>query len=1281
MKNKSATFWLSAVAAMLGLGASPLRAAPLPDWENPQLTGVNNEPPHATMVVCPDAKIARQIEFVGNRERVKSPFYRSLNGDWKYHYSSNHLARVSDFWKPDFNDADWSVIPVPANVEIHGYGVPIYVNISYPWRRPWKPPFVPGDDPNNTVNSYRRTFDLPAEWEGRHVFITFDGVNSFFTLWVNGEQVGLGKGSRTPVEFDITRFIKPGKNLLAVENFRWCDGSYLEDQDFWRLSGIFRDVYLWSAPKLHVRDFEVKTDLDAQYRDAELRIIAQLHNFGPQGADGTVEATLLDSAGKTVVSPQTTIQVPRGKDAKMEITVPVKNPLKWSAENPNLYQLLLTLKNAAGQTLEVIPAYVGFREVQIRDGELLVNGRAILIKGTDRHEHDPDRGQAITVELMERDIKLMKQNNLNAVRTSHYPNQPAWYDLCDRYGIYLIDEANIESHGMGYGRDSLAKQPEWLDAHLNRTMRMVERDKNHPSVIIWSLGNEAGDGPNFVATSQWIHDRDQGRPVHYERAGRQPHTDIVCPMYPSPNTLANYASKPETRPFIMCEYAHAMGNSSGDMWSYWNLIYAKRYLQGGFIWDWVDQGLRHSLPSTWTLTDHSAHALTLKVVRGELEEGVLSGVVRVPEAPYLNLTGPLTLEAWVKPRAAAGHSCFITKGDGQWALQVAQGKTLEFFVFAAGQSRAWITVQAPLPADWVGRWHQVAGVFDGAELRLYLDGKRVGTSAYTGRVAASAYPVEIGGNAQMPGREVSGIIREARIYSRALSDAELANPHRGADPALALWLKLDEVKEVPGPKGQYFWAYGGDYGPPGTPSDDNFCANGLVSPDRQPHPGLHQVKHIYQYVHCTPVSLAQRQIEIKNWFDFTNLKDIAAGAWRLTGDGKELQSGELPELDVAPRAAQTLTIPVKTFTPQPGVEYFLELNFTLKHDQPWARAGHLLAWDQFKLPDAAPASAVATGQMPQVKWVTGTNQTTVVGNDFEIRIDNQTGGLASWRYRGTELIESPLQPDFWRAPIDNDRGRNMTASQGIWRTAHEGPLTQGSSGQSQGNHAALRFTSLLPKAGNAQWTTAYEIYGSGDVIVTATFKPSKTDLPKLPRLGMQMTLPAGFDRLTWFGPGPQETYSDRKDAKVGLHSGTVDEQFYWDYVEPGESGNKVDVRWVALTNEKGAGLLAVGLPLLSVNALPYTTDDLQNAKHPFELTHRSFVTLNLDLEQQGVGGDNSWGAWPHEEYLIPCREYRYQFRLRPLTKGDQPEVLAREAFPVTKSAAQKDQARLGTQQP
>jgi beta-galactosidase len=449
---------------------------------------------------------------------------------------------------------------------------------------------------------------------------------------------------------------------------------------------------------------------------------------------------------------------------------------------------------------------------------------------------------------------------------------------------------------------------------------------------------------------------------------------------------------------------------------------------------------------------------------------------------------------------------------------------------------------------------------------------------------------------------------------------------------------------------------------------------------------LNEVKHVYQYIQCEPVNLAAKNLRvemrkglparketlpdkpgrtvlIKNRYDFTDLSDIADGKWRVKADGAEIQSGKIQDLVLPPGASRRFVIPIKPFEPKPGVEYFLELSFALKRSLPWAKAGHEIAWDEFKLPDAAPAVNASSYQMGAIQWQADTNGAHVIGKEFEMTFDPGSGALTSWRYQGTQLVESPLRPDFWRAPTDNDRGRRRPRdSQAVWRLAHEPSVQREFSGKAAGDHFEVHVSTSLPRAGDAVWETTYSIYPTADVVVSARFKPAKTDLPKLPRLGMQLTMPKGFDRIAWFGPGPQETYSDRKEARVGVYSGTVDEQFYADYTEPGESGNKVDVRWLALTNRKGLGLLAVGRPRLSMNALHYTADDLQNAKHAFELTHRDFTVLNLDLVQQGLGGDDSWGAWPHDEFLIPCREYTYSFRLRPFSGKEDPAALARTEF-------------------
>lgn len=558
------------------------------DWENPAVIGINKEPAHCTLIPYGSLENA----LIGTQEASLN--YKSLNGNWKFHWVSKPADRPQDFFKPDFDVSSWNEIPVPSNWQMHGYGRPIYLNVRYPFKK--NPPYIQHD--YNPVGSYRTEFEVPEDWQGRQVFMHFDGVESAFYLWINEKKVGYSQGSRTPAEFNISDYLQAGPNTLAVEVYRWSDGSYLECQDFWRLSGIFRDVYLFSTPALHIRDFEVTSELDENFKNAQLFVTARLRNYGSAAVSKPKIEVHLCKRGEapdslTPLMQDTSVYIAPGAESLVKMSAEVPQPQKWTAETPHLYTVILMLKNEEGDVLELERCDFGFRKVEIKNGQLLVNGAPILIKGVNRHEHDPDTGHYVTPESMRKDIRLMKRFNINTVRTAHYPDDPVWYDLCDQYGLYVIDEANIESHGIGYKpEETLANKPDWKNAHMDRIISMLERDKNHPSVIIWSMGNEAGDGTTFEAASEWIHRRDPSRPVHYERAGRRPHTDIVCPMYSRIKTLIDYASQPQSRPLIMCEYAHAMGNSVGNLKEYWDEIEKYPQLQGGSIWDWVDQGLR-----------------------------------------------------------------------------------------------------------------------------------------------------------------------------------------------------------------------------------------------------------------------------------------------------------------------------------------------------------------------------------------------------------------------------------------------------------------------------------------------------------------------------------------------------------------------------------------------------------------------------------------------------------------------------------------------------------------
>lgn len=556
---------LAAAAVVASAGAQTFK-----EWQDPLVNSVNRQPMHSAYFAYENSDAAKAAV------KENSSNFMSMNGPWKFNWVKDQTSRPTDFYRTDFNDKGWNELNVPAVWELNGYGDPIYVNIGYAWRNDYKnnPPYVPTE--NNHVGSYRRTFTIPADWKGKDIMAHFGSVTSNMYLWVNGKFVGYGEDSKLEQEFDLTPYLIPGKeNLIAFQVFRWNDGTYFEDQDFFRYSGVGRDCYLYARDKNRIEDIRVVPDLDAAYKDATLKVDVKLKG------NGTTELTLVDAQGKEVATGSI-----KGSGTT---TLNIADPKKWTAETPNLYTLYASLKGSD----ETIPVNVGFRKIELKGDQILVNGQPVLFKGADRHELDPDGGYVVSPERMIQDIELMKKFNINAVRTCHYPDDNLWYDLCDKYGIYVVAEANLESHGMGYGEKTLAKVPLYKQTHLERNQRNVQRNFNHPSIIFWSLGNEGGDGQNFVDAYNWVKAEDPSRAVQYERCGYAAHTDIYCPMYAGYTEVENYGKRTDvSKPMIQCEYAHAMGNSEGGFKEYWDLFRKYPNLQGGFIWDFVDQSPR-----------------------------------------------------------------------------------------------------------------------------------------------------------------------------------------------------------------------------------------------------------------------------------------------------------------------------------------------------------------------------------------------------------------------------------------------------------------------------------------------------------------------------------------------------------------------------------------------------------------------------------------------------------------------------------------------------------------
>ncbi len=1035
---------LPVICLLLSLSFNTRAALP-PEIENPECLGINKQPYHATLM--PYATLEQALAG----KRLESPFCQLLNGTWKFNWVKHPDERPLNFYETSFDVSGWDDIPVPSCWQVLGYGTPYYRNNGYIIKKDF--PRVMTEPPTNytafvernPVGSYRRDFELPADWAGRRVFLSFSGVDSAFFVWINGEKVGYSVNSRNTAEFDVTPFVKPGKNMIAVEVYRFSSGTWFEDQDMWRLSGIFRDCYIWSAPQVHIRDFFALPDLDAQYKDASLAVTAKVKNFGERASVAEkLTATVYDAAGKAVT--QATGELPAlaaGEETKLSLILAVKNPAKWTAETPNLYTTVLTLGNNA----EIISTRTGFRKVEITGRVYQINGVPVKLKGVNRHEMEPDTGHTVSEARMIRDLEVLKQGNCNHVRTCHYSDDPRWYELCDQYGIYLTAEANLETHGYGYGDESLSNRKDAEAAHVDRNVANVENFKNHASVVMWSLGNEAGPGPNFLSALKAVKALDLSRPVHYEGfgVGEKNPCDVDGKMYGKPEAFEQIAKDAAlTKPFYICEFAHAMFNSMGNLDEYIDVFERNPEIVGGAIWEWQDQGL-------WNRRDTN----------------------------------------------------------------------------------------------------------------------------------------------------------------------------------------------------HVFLAYGGGFGE--EPNDHYFIHKGVVFSDRSPKPHYPEMKKAYQWIGIGEEDLAAGTVKIRNKFAFISL-DGFTGEWSVSGDGQEIGRGTLPKLSIAPGAEQTVTLPLPAITAKPGTEYFLRVSFKLAHDELWAKAGHEVAWQQFKLPAAAPAPVADIAAMKPVTLNQDGSAISVAGTGFAVTFDKTTGFISALERDGVNLLIADGGPrlHLWRAAHKTD---DMWAFK-EWRRSGllEPKWKLVNLSAQQVGPAAVRVTAALELAGAGNvlisHTAVYTVYGDGSIAVDNSVIPQGKKIP-FARLGVRLLLDPKLDQFIYLGRGPMENYADRKrGSDVGLYVGTVRGNMT-PYAKPMECGNHEDVRWAAVSGQGRPGLMAQAEAggVLQAGVLPYTDEQMDPVEYTVDLPPSEASVLVLAAKTTGVGS-NGCGPRPADEYIAWSTPATFSYVLR-----------------------------------
>lgn len=1160
----------------------------------------------------------------------------SLNGEWRFFWSDVPEGIPDNFYGVNFNDRKWDMIKVPSNWEMEGYGDKLFRNVHAPFKA--NPPFVPRE--YNPTGAYRRTFEIPASWKGDQVFLRMEKVASASFVWINRQEVGYNEGAQEPAEYNITQYLKPGKNTIAVHVVKYSDGYYLEGQDYWRLAGIFDDVWIYSTPAVRLFDWYVVTDLDETYTDATLDLDVDVKKYTNDLSGAyQVKASLLDTKKQLIAeltSESFSLDQPGKKQLKLKQYV--VNPKKWTSETPDLYSLEIQLLTSTGELQDVICTRIGFKKTEIRGETFYLNGVPLKVNAQNSHMQHPEMGHTMDEATIRNDFKILKQFNFNAVRTSHYPPVNRYLELANEYGLYIIDEAGTEAHATEF----VSGQEAYTEMYRERVRKMVLRDRNYPCVLFWSAGNESGEGFNIQEVINEGRKYDHTRYWMYGgNAYAHPAEDIIGPRYPIPIELEMQTGiipdSTDRRPSFMDEYLSVAGNAGGGLDDYWRVIYSHPRLMGGAIWDYVSPGLTERVR---LLKDKSLYATPANMMgNARLVKGVygkaldLNGQdqwVEIYRQSNIEVdTYGLTLTCEVYPRKLVSSSgSFITKGSYQFGLQQKGKDSLDFYLYTDQP----YVLRVPLPIDWENNWHQLSGVYDGREMFMYIDGNIAGSLAATGRIKNFPFPVNIGRNAEIHGQETNVYICDALLDNVGIF-TEAILPGNYQPERSVLWLDFEEESE----QGTFF-SYG-----------IGARTYGSIWPDRKVQPEMWQMKKSVQPISVTLVDAEKGWVEVSNRNHFTDASAYKT-RWFLEADGDIIEEGEI-NLEVPPLMKKRIRIPYRKPVILPGKEYRLTISSSIKKDEIWASVGHEVAWDQLELPwymqAEIPAKVVGVLTFDETP-----DEVTVSGSDFTYVFDKSNGALSSIVHLGQEILRSPLLLNTWRAPLANelDEWNSMNARSTHWKEGygHHMATEYYSAGIDQLTHWPMSTNAYeqdgkiyvyireitLTGSGTIENLDRYirgrQINGfenlysyiiapDGEISLHHTIYPQGRMPLWLPRIGLTMTLDKSLDHVEWYGRGPQENYPDRKTGyKTGVYSSTV-KDMYEPYLMPQDYGLRTDNRWLRVTNEAGIGLEFSMDQWFNFNAYPYSTENLTKAVYTYQLEEQDGITLNLDYATSGVG--------------------------------------------------------------